>query len=154
MKTAFRPYWYIDTLIYVRFKISVTCNLELGQRMIIRAPSRSCAEPVRGAKCTPVISPFHNETHYISKSGWLPPFVWIDVVFPTIKKSGLGPKDNFCSKFTPLVLLTRVHVYHVCHFKQRSSRKFLPQKKQKYPNFYRLDFPSCNKSVFTWLHEI
>jgi hypothetical protein len=43
--------------------------------------------------------------------------------------------------------LTRVHVYHVCHFKQRSSCKFLPQKKQKYPNFYRLDFPSCNKSV-------
>jgi hypothetical protein len=49
-----------------------------------------------------------------------------DVVFPTVKKTGLGPKDNFRSKFTPLVLLTRVHVNQVCHFKQSSSCDFLP----------------------------
>jgi hypothetical protein len=63
MKTTFGSYSYIDTPIYVSFNVSVTCNFELGQRMFIRAPSRICAERVRGAKCTPVISPFHNETH-------------------------------------------------------------------------------------------
>jgi hypothetical protein len=82
----------------------------------------------------------------------LPPFQNKPLLFPKLRELGFGLRDNFCSKSKPLVTLTRVHLFHVCHFQMEQFLHTATIHTKKYQTSFSLNLLSCDRNhMFTVL---